>query len=149
MRRRHSIVREIDNVRPLRDMACDAPSEMIVDIVFEVDLLLMGQTIEIFLRPIRRAVVDRNQLDVPTGKIRMTEQALDCTARKLHLVVRGNNDGDAVLKVHAPRTPPRRLKCRKHLCETLRTRRLVAQDIVLEIELIAEIRKERLHLERK
>ena len=47
------------------------------DIIFEVHLLRMRQTLEIFPRTIIRAVVDRDELDSSIRKIRMGKEALN------------------------------------------------------------------------
>ena len=84
---RNGIVREIDDVFPLGDMACNPPAEVVVDVILQIDLLLMREAVKIRLRLVGRAVVDRDEFNVPTRKIRMSKQALDRTARELHLVV--------------------------------------------------------------
>ena len=143
--RRNGIVREIDDVFPLDNVTGNPPAEVVIYVVLQVDLLLMRKAVKIRLRLVRRAVVDRDELNVPTRKIRMSKQAIDRTARKLHLVVSRYNDRDTVLEICAARTLTRCLKRRQCLSKMFLLPLRMAQDIVFEIELDAQIENKRAH----
>jgi len=114
-RRCHSVIGEVDDVFTLNNMTGDAPAEVIVDVVFQIDFLLVRQTVKIRPRFIRRSIVDRNEFDVAVRKIRMPEKALDGTTRELHFVVGRDYNRYAIFEPRSARSLACCLEGRKGL----------------------------------
>ena len=115
MWRCHGVIGEVDDVFALNDMTGDAPAEVIVDVVFQIDFLLVRQAVKIRPRFIRRPIVDRNEFDVATRKIRVPEKALDGTTRELHFVVGRDYNRYAIFEPRSARSLARCLEGRKCL----------------------------------
>ena len=88
----NSIIGEIDNVFPLDNVAGDAPAEMVVYVILQINLFIVRKTVEIYLRLIGRSVIDRNQLNIAARKIRIAKEALDGTAGELDFIISRHNN---------------------------------------------------------
>ena len=89
MRCRHDIIGEAHTVPPPDDVLCHIYAE---NIIFQVDAFRVWKALKIFTGSVIRAIIDKDQFDLPIGKIRVCKDALDRFLGIFQLVIAKQND---------------------------------------------------------